>query len=92
MLGPRLVHGALAFWMQTTGATLIAVERCTLVRMWMSAQDSRGAHALLYLAAVRDDGREQGHRQDQADVRGDCYSVGYLPLDDQRSEAFSPSR
>ena len=28
--GPRLVHGALAFWMQTTGASLLAVSRCSL--------------------------------------------------------------
>ena len=54
-LGPRLVHGALAFWMQTSGTTLLAVERCSLVRVWMAAQDSRSAHGLLYFAAVWDD-------------------------------------
>ena len=54
-LGPRLVHGALAFWMQTTGAVLVAIKRLSLVRMWMLAQGSRSAHRLLYVAAVRDD-------------------------------------
>ena len=44
-----------AFWMQTTGACLFAVERCSPVRVWMAAQDSRSAHGLLYFAAVRDD-------------------------------------
>jgi hypothetical protein len=37
------------------GAALLAVERCSLVRVWMAAQDSRSAHALLYFAAVQDD-------------------------------------
>ena len=45
----------LAFWMQTMGAALLVVEQCSLVRVWMAAQDSRSAHALLYLAAVQDD-------------------------------------
>jgi hypothetical protein len=45
-------------WMQTIGATLVAVERCSLVRIWMPAHGSRSAGALLYLAAVRDDWRE----------------------------------
>jgi hypothetical protein len=44
--------------MLTTGATLIAVERCSLDRMWMPAQGSRSAYALLCLAAVRYDWRE----------------------------------
>src|SRR5215813_9213942 len=48
-LGPRLVHGALAFWMQTSGTALLTVERCSLVRVWMAAQDSHSAHGLLYL-------------------------------------------
>ncbi len=37
----------LATWMQTTGAALLAVKRCSLVRMRMSAQDSCSAHGLL---------------------------------------------
>lgn len=41
--------------MQTSGTALLAVERCSLVRVWMAAQDSRSAHGLLYFAAVRDD-------------------------------------
>jgi hypothetical protein len=49
--------------MQTTGTTLIAVKRRSLVRVGMSAQDSRSAHGLLYLAAVRDDRCEQEHCQ-----------------------------
>jgi len=43
----------LAFWMQTTGATLLRVRRCGVVRAWMPAEDSRSAYGLLYLAAVR---------------------------------------
>jgi hypothetical protein len=46
---------AQAFWMQTSGTALLAVERCSLVRVWMAAQDSRSAHGLLYFAAVRED-------------------------------------
>jgi hypothetical protein len=42
-------------WMQTSGTALLAVERCSLVRVWMAAQDSRSAHGLLYFAAVRND-------------------------------------
>jgi hypothetical protein len=41
--------------MQTSGTALLAVERCSLVRVWMAVQDSRSAHGLLYFAAVRDD-------------------------------------
>ena len=51
-LGSRLVQGALAFWMQTTGAALLAVERRSPLRVQMTAQDRRSAHALLYLVAV----------------------------------------
>jgi hypothetical protein len=47
--------------MQTTGATLIKVRRCSLARTWMLAQGSRSAYGLLYLAAVR----------------GDCHSLRY---------------
>ena len=28
------------FWMQTSGTALLAAERCSLVRVWMAAQDS----------------------------------------------------
>ncbi len=59
----------LALWMQTTGACLLAVNGCSLARVRMSAQDSRSAHGLLYLAAVRNDAREQGHCQDHVDIR-----------------------
>jgi hypothetical protein len=66
-LAPRITRGAaadeltgwpdvsLAVWMQTSGTALLAVERCSLVRVWMAAQDSHSAYGLLYLAAVRDD-------------------------------------
>ncbi len=37
------------------GAALLAVERCSLVRVDGTAQDSRSAHALLYFAAVQND-------------------------------------
>jgi len=40
--------------MQNIGATLVAVKRCSLARMWMFAEGSQSAHALLYLAAVVD--------------------------------------
>ena len=38
----------LAFWMQTTGAALLAVEQRSLLCMWLPAQDGRSAHRLLY--------------------------------------------
>jgi hypothetical protein len=41
--------------MQTSGTSLLAVERCSLMRVWIAAQDSRSAHGLLYFAAERDD-------------------------------------
>ena len=43
-LGPHLVHRALAFWMQTTGAALLAARQRSVVRMWMLALSSRSAH------------------------------------------------
>jgi hypothetical protein len=58
----------LAFWMQTTGTTLLAAERCSLARVRMPAQDSRSVRGLLYLAAVSDEWREQEHRQGIIDV------------------------
>jgi hypothetical protein len=39
----------LSIWMQTTGAVLLAVKRCSLTRVLMPAQDSRSTHRLLYL-------------------------------------------
>ena len=45
--------------MQTTGTALVAVERCSLLRMWKSAEGSGSAYRLLYLAAVRGDRRER---------------------------------
>jgi hypothetical protein len=44
---------SLAIWMQTTGAALLAVKRCSLVRVPMVAQDRHGTYGLLYLAAVQ---------------------------------------
>ena len=60
--------GRPAFWMQTTGASLLAVNRCSPAHVRTLAQDSRSAHGLLYLAAVRDDEREQEHCQGRIDV------------------------
>jgi hypothetical protein len=40
-------------WMQTVGAAMLAVKRCSIARVRMLAHDSRSAHRLLYLAAVR---------------------------------------
>ena len=54
LLPYRPVHES-TFWMQTSGTALLAVERCSLGRVWMAAQDSRCPHGLLYFAAVRDD-------------------------------------
>ncbi len=45
--------------MQTSGTTLVAVERHSLLRMWMSAKGSRSAHRLLYLAAVQATGASE---------------------------------
>jgi hypothetical protein len=55
--------------MQTSGTALLAVEPCGLVRVWMAAQDSRGARGLRYFAAVPISGHDQEHRQGQSDVR-----------------------
>ena len=43
----------LAFWMKASGTALLAVERCSLVRVWMAAQDSCSAYRLPYFADVR---------------------------------------
>jgi hypothetical protein len=45
----------LAFWMQTTGVSLLAVSRCSPQHVRTPTYDSRSAHGLLYLAAVRND-------------------------------------
>jgi hypothetical protein len=42
-------------WMQTTGASLLTVKRCSLSRVWATAQDGHSTHGLLYLAAVLND-------------------------------------
>jgi hypothetical protein len=52
-----------AVWMQTSGTPLVGVERCSLLRMWTSAEGSRSAHRLLYLSAVRGDWREHEDRR-----------------------------
>ncbi len=46
----------MTFWMQTTGASLLAVNQSSPAHVRTFAQDSRSAHGLLYLAAVRYDG------------------------------------
>ena len=55
-------------WMQTSGTSLLAVDRCSLAHVWTFAQDSRSAYGLLYLAAVRDDWCQQEHRQVRLDI------------------------
>ena len=57
-----------ACWMQTIGAALFAIKGCGQARARMSAQNSRGVPGLLYLAAVRLDGREREHCQDHVDA------------------------
>jgi hypothetical protein len=42
-------------WLQTTGASLLAVPRCSPRHVRTPVQDSRSAHGLLYLAAVQND-------------------------------------
>jgi hypothetical protein len=63
----HVVDGALAFWMQTTGAPLLAVSGCSSPRVWTLAQDSRSAYGLLYLAAVWAGWHEQEPRQGTID-------------------------
>jgi hypothetical protein len=48
------LHGpSEAIWMQTSGTSLVAAERCSLLRMWMLAEGGRSACRLLYSAAVQ---------------------------------------
>ena len=56
-----------AVWMQTTGTPLLAIELRRLARALTTAQDSRCVPRLLYLAAVRDDSRQQEHCQARLD-------------------------
>ena len=56
------------FWMQTTGAALLAVKRCSLAWMRSAAQDGHSVCGLLYSAAVSADWREQEHRQETVDT------------------------
>jgi hypothetical protein len=55
-------------WMQTTGMSLLVLNRCSPWCVRTPAQDSHSAHGLLYLAAVRDHRREQEHRQGRVDT------------------------
>ena len=57
-----------AFWMQTSGAPLLATKRRSTARALMPAWGSHCAHELLYLAAVRDDRRVQEHCQGRIDT------------------------
>jgi hypothetical protein len=56
---PALTGTACAFslttWMQTMGASLLTVSWCSPPHVRTPVQDSRSAHGLLYLAAVRND-------------------------------------
>lgn len=67
-LSPRPAGEHLALWMQTTGAALLGIEQRSVVRLWVFAQDGRSAPGLLYLAAVRDDWREQERCQGRVDI------------------------
>jgi hypothetical protein len=71
-------------WMQTVGTALLAVNRCSPARVWATFQDSRSAHGLLYLAAVRDDRREQEHCQSRVDI-GSASLMAPEAVDRQRS-------
>jgi hypothetical protein len=44
---------------RTTGARLLVFNPCSSPCVQMAAKDSRSAHGLLYLAAVRADRRKQ---------------------------------
>ena len=66
--------------MQTTGAVLLAAKRCSPMRVRTPAQDSRSAHGLLYLAAVRANQREQEHRQGTVDTDPSLVSCGALSV------------
>jgi len=50
----------MSMWMQTIGATLLAVRRCSLMSMRMLGLGSRSAYRLMYLAAVPE--QEQAFR------------------------------
>jgi len=63
----------MTIWMQTTGAALLAGKVCSVAGAWMLVQDSRRALRLLYLAAVRDDGRKREYCQG-------CVDIGFAPL------------
>jgi len=66
--GPQMARPLGGFWMQTTGAALLMFIRCSPGRVRTPAQDSHSAHGLLYLAAVRDDPRQQEHCQGHVDI------------------------
>ena len=66
--------------MQTTGACLLAVNRCSPAGVRMPAQDSRSVHGLLYFAALRADRHKQEHRPASRVTR----NGGWL-LTDQRA-------
>jgi hypothetical protein len=65
----------LTFWMQTTGAALLATERRTIACLQTPAQDSRSAHGLLYalLYGTTDASRNTIKR---------WLTVRYLPVSD----------
>ena len=54
--------------MQTTGASLLAVNWSSPAHVRTPAQDSHSEHGLLYLAAVQANWREQEHRQGTVDT------------------------
>jgi hypothetical protein len=62
--------------MQTTGATQLAVERCSLASVRLSAYDGRGVRGLLYLAAVHVLGQSQSISSMSGNVlRRSCFRI-----------------
>jgi hypothetical protein len=55
--------------MQTTGASLLAVKRRSLSRVWATAQVGHSTHGLLYLAAVLNDSCQPKRHQDRVDIK-----------------------
>ena len=80
----------MTIWMQTTGATLLRVRRCSLARTWMLARSSRSAYGLLYLAAVRGDGESM--KIVGIGMTGAGRGSGWLCMTISRKPRWCPSR
>ena len=74
-----------AFWMQTTGAAMLAVKRCSIARVRMPAHDGRSAHRLQCLAVRRNTGKRQltfTCQSTGAHGFGGAWAEGYLSWPD----------